>query len=379
MKRLAVIDDNPDYGGHQIMAGRGIEGLLEATDSVVDVYLHPGNAKNAAMWAGVAARNAGRLQVMTAATRSVKFGGWRHYLDGAARRRLAAAITASGADAVLLLQGNIEHSSAFLHGRAGLRVPVYSYIPLPHSHAQMGARLGWLRDLGCRRLWAGADGWITLSASLAAGLRANGVRAPIKVVENGIPLERFAGGEGRAAARRALGLAETGWIWLHPGRVENKQKGQDFSLAGFRRYGEADAQLLYLGDGPDAAALDTQIGGDARVRRLPWTDTPERVIAAADAVVLPSRYEGVPLVMLEALAAGKPVVATDRDGMRDYLPDAWRFRYQDLADFGRALAAVRQAPEAVEALRERVLARCGVGEFKRNFAAALVGLKKGED
>jgi glycosyltransferase involved in cell wall biosynthesis len=55
----------------------------------------------------------------------------------------------------------------------------------------------------------------------------------------------------------------------------------------------------------------------------PWTPLVSDIYTASDLVLMPSRFEGVPLVMLEALMAGRPVAAAGVDGMRDYLPPEW--------------------------------------------------------
>ena len=59
------------------------------------------------------------------------------------------------------------------------------------------------------------------------------------------------------------------------------------------------------------------LGLAEHVRFLGQRSDPERLLAAADIVVLPSLYEGLPLVAIEALATGRPMVATDIDGTRE--------------------------------------------------------------
>jgi hypothetical protein len=76
--------------------------------------------------------------------------------------------------------------------------------------------------------------------------------------------------------------------------------------------------------------------------------------------------------MLEALANGIPVAATDRDGMRDWLPQEWRFNYRDMASALRATDAVRQAdPATVDSLRKRVWESHSLDCFQSAFNAAL--------
>jgi glycosyltransferase involved in cell wall biosynthesis len=86
-------------------------------------------------------------------------------------------------------------------------------------------------------------------------------------------------------------------------------------------------RVVFAGDGPDREALlamASEAPFQGRVTVLPWVDTAQ-LYPALDVLVIPSRYEGLPLVMLEALACGTAVLGSDRDGMKDVLPESWRF------------------------------------------------------
>jgi len=108
---------------------------------------------------------------------------------------------------------------------------------------------------------------------------------------------------------------------------------------------EADDHLTVFGDGPQRATLEalrTAHGLDDRVLLLPRTARPEPWIAGADAVVVPSRWEGLPNVVLEALALGTSVLATPESGGIAEIAEA--------APEG-ALTIVPCGPAMVEAMR----------------------------
>jgi teichuronic acid biosynthesis glycosyltransferase TuaC len=153
---------------------------------------------------------------------------------------------------------------------------------------------------------------------------------PCTVLPGGVDLEHFAPGSARDA-RRALGLEEEGRLILYVGRLA-EGKGLDTLLDAFHalRTAVPNAVLALVGSGPLHARLARCVltSGLARSVRLAG-EAPHEVIPqwmrAADVVVLPSEAEGFPNVVREALACGRPVVATSvGDVPRVLTPDAGR-------------------------------------------------------
>jgi glycosyltransferase involved in cell wall biosynthesis len=375
LPRLLVIDDNPDFGGHQVMAAYAIEGIAASGAWEMLTLLHSGNAKNYERLEAIQSSYPdASFKIEVSSTQSRKFQALRRYAVGSALSGLRAQISEFKPDLILVIQGNIEQACSIFRLKGHLPCPLVSYIPVPHRHAEMGAKLGRLRDLTCRGLYAVPDGFITISKTLGEMLVSYGAKGRIQIVENGIPLEAFKSLPSKSSARAQFGLPEDAFLWGQIGRVEFKQKGQDCALQLFlersRQY--PDEHLVFLGSGPDGDELKARAEAYPNVHCLPWTDHPAPLYAALDALIMPSRYEGVPLAMLEALANGLPVAATDRDGMRDWLPETWRFAYRDVAGGLRAMEAIRHAdPEQIDALKTRVWEGHTVADFQREFNQAL--------
>jgi glycosyltransferase involved in cell wall biosynthesis len=154
--------------------------------------------------------------------------------------------------------------------------------------------------------------------------RRRGIRPPNVVVPNGVDLERFRPSD-RGAARYSLRLDTAAPVAVCIGRL-SAEKGQDLLLRAWPAVlaSVPDARLLVVGDGPCKLQWQGTVpGADHRsVTWVPQTDQPQRYIAAADVVVLPSRTEGMALVPLEAMACGRSVVAFDVGGARHTLGKA---------------------------------------------------------
>jgi glycosyltransferase involved in cell wall biosynthesis len=147
----------------------------------------------------------------------------------------------------------------------------------------------------------------------------------IVTVPNGIELDRFARHEdARARLRGELGLGD-GFVWLAVGRLAEAKDYPNLirafaSLRGSREVG----QLLIVGAGPDEAVVRARIdeaGLGREVRLLGERGDVPDLMSAADAYVMSSAWEGLPLVLLEAGASSLPIVTTDVGGNREAVDD----------------------------------------------------------
>ena len=138
-------------------------------------------------------------------------------------------------------------------------------------------------------------------------------RARIAIVPN--PVDEAAIRALAARDPESFAPARGGRLFVASGRMV-RQKGFD-RLISLWPDTRADDQLVLLGDGPERIDLERQaavLGVDARIRFLGYQDNPWSWYARADAVLMPSRFEGMPNVALEALACGTPVIATPESG-----------------------------------------------------------------
>ncbi|MFF9309546.1 glycosyltransferase [Streptomyces sp. NPDC014748] len=168
--------------------------------------------------------------------------------------------------------------------------------------------------------------WAARTVCVSEAERATGERAGIAgrwaVVANGVDTARFRPAPAtavRSALAPVTGLGPAAPLAVCVGRL-CRQKGQDILLRAWETVVRAvpGARLVLVGDGPDgdrlrAGAPPSVLFAGAVADVRPWYQ-------AADLVVLPSRWEGMALAPLEAMACGRPVVVTDVDGARESLP-----------------------------------------------------------
>lgn len=149
----------------------------------------------------------------------------------------------------------------------------------------------------------------------------------------------------RTEARERLGLSPDETVFLHVGAF-NEQKNQTFLLEAFSRYLErnADARLLLVGDGErrnGCTARAEMLGIGKQVEFLGQRDDIPALLSAADAFLLPSLHEGLPLTLIEAQCAGLPCLSSNRVTPESALTQLVKFSPIDHAEtFAEAMESL---------------------------------------
>jgi glycosyltransferase involved in cell wall biosynthesis len=152
-------------------------------------------------------------------------------------------------------------------------------------------------------------------------------RPRVRLIWNGAPLAEFApvAGEVVRATRRSLGIADDALVAGTIGRL-SEQKGHRYLIeaAPALLAGRPRAHLLIVGDGDRMDALKAQavaLGVASRNTIAGHRDDVRALLGAIDVFGISSNYEGTPLALFEAMAAGKAIVSTAVDGCREVLED----------------------------------------------------------
>ena len=149
-----------------------------------------------------------------------------------------------------------------------------------------------------------------------------------RVIPNGLDMQRLGPHlrEGRAALRRSIDVADGEFLWVAAGRFEEPKDYPNLCAAVSEIAREGGRlRVAIAGQGPLEERIRALIDGDAGLSRvitlLGQRDDVPALMAAADATVLASAWEGLPNVVLESLAVGTPAVSTDVGGVREIVGD----------------------------------------------------------
>jgi glycosyltransferase involved in cell wall biosynthesis len=183
------------------------------------------------------------------------------------------------------------------------------------------------------------------------------------VVLHGIPLRSVAAARaGRSSARAELGMGDDILVMT----VANFREKKDYpTLLEAARQCPEHLRFVAIGQGPLEAAMHArrdELGLGERFRFLGYHPEPLRLLAAADLFVLASRYEGLPIALLEAMAVGVPPVATAVGGIPEVVTDGVDGRLVPPgrpAELARALQELAASPEARTALGRAAAQRAG--------------------
>jgi glycosyltransferase involved in cell wall biosynthesis len=208
----------------------------------------------------------------------------------------------------------------------------------------------------------------------------------VEVIPNGVDDTTFrpATTAERRAARDALGVPAEGLVVGGMGRLAYEK---NFALLAELAPRHPEAIFLVAGTGPEAGCLSTRMalaGVSDRVRFLGQVTDRPRFYQALDVFILPSLHEGLPMAVLEAMAAGVPVLASRLEGIAAALADGSEGLLAEPGDVGAFSAALdrlvtnpsgraKMAEAARRKVGERFSARWTMNRIETLYESALAG------
>lgn len=244
---------------------------------------------------------------------------------------------------------------------------VACYVPMAYGSRDMRFRFATLRDWIVRQVIRHVDTWITITEQQCRLLKDQWrIGAPIYVVPNRLQLP------GSVATVRPIPVDVCRPIRvLFLGRFERNQKGLDWLVAELRQHRSSWAgrmHFVFQGQGEYEQALRqlAMENSDDAVSIAPWGDVLQEM-QQADVLLLPSRFEGFPLVAVEATHYGVPIVATNQAGLADVLPPESIFPFGDFEAMSKAIERMRDP-----------LARTSAVDYAQTHMSPLLSLDRFE-
>jgi GalNAc-alpha-(1->4)-GalNAc-alpha-(1->3)-diNAcBac-PP-undecaprenol alpha-1,4-N-acetyl-D-galactosaminyltransferase len=285
-------------------------------------------------------------------------------------RELRTAILQTGAARVISLTDRMNVLTILACRGTGLR-PIVAERTDPRYH-----RIGRLWSFLRRRTYPKAGTIVVQTESVRQTLLPIAKRCPVVVIPNAV----FVADEADDPAAQGLLTTDRKWI-CGVGRLST-EKGFDRLIGGFAEIAEQHPNwnLVIVGEGPSRKELELQIAGvglTGRVLLPGWREQPWPSLRDAEVFVLPSRYEGFPNALLEAMARGKACIAADcpsgpaeiiRPGENGLLVDGGNDDELE-AEIGKALHGLLSSVGLRESLGENAKNVQSVFSIARHFDA----------
>lgn len=164
---------------------------------------------------------------------------------------------------------------------------------------------------------------IAVSEAVKRSLLRHGIReSKIEVLHNGVDLKSFESQYDRSEIRNEYGIPKDAFLYVFIGRLIH-QKAVDILIQAFEKLAP-EAYLLIAGQGKDRDVLEQTVSDLNLQKKIIFagvrSDVP-KLLMSSDCFVLPSRYEGLPLVLTEALAAGTAIVVSNFEAAQEIIVD----------------------------------------------------------
>lgn len=349
-EKILFVNESPVYGGHEEMFLRHINEIAKKRHLYLNIVV---NVKNK--------RLIDEVDNLAKINSNINLNVFRHRFWGLPLRPitnflcvkdfcwLLKTFVSFKPEKIILIQGTIEIGGLSLLAARISGKYTSTYLPITKKSKDIGVAFGSMRDFINKHFYYQLPHEImTISEfnkeELINNFAVDNYR--IKVVKNFIDAPSYP---------VQKGSEEENNILLIIGRIDLNQKRQDLFLDFFVKSELSDFfEVHIIGDGSDEVSqtVRNKYNGMHNVYFCGWLSSNDVVqrLAQCRCVIIPSKFEGVPLVMIEAIKLGKIVIASNVDGMKEYLPPQWLFDVNEMSDSLRIISYLNEKPKVFEDL-----------------------------
>ena len=347
-EKILFVNESPVYGGHEEMFLRHINEIAKKRHLYLNIVV---NVKNK--------RLIDEVDNLAKINSNINLNVFRHRFWGLPLRPitnflcvkdfcwLLKTFVSFKPEKIILIQGTIEIGGLSLLAARISGKYTSTYLPITKKSKDIGVAFGSMRDFINKHFYYQLPHEIMTISEFNKEELINNFAVDdyrIKVVKNFIDAPSYP---------VQKGSEEENNILLIIGRIDLNQKRQDLFLDFFVKSELSDFfEVHIIGDGSDEVSqtVRNKYNGMHNVYFCGWLSSNDVVqrLAQCRCVIIPSKFEGVPLVMIEAIKLGKIVIASNVDGMKEYLPPQWLFDVNEMSDSLRIISYLNEKPKVFE-------------------------------
>lgn len=331
MKKIIFYSDSTVMGGHELMA---IKIWMAIKNEYSITFLI--SEKNHKLYRVLCSKDA---DVITLPINYNKWAIIKNYLPLRSMSIIKNEYSKLHPDLVIAIQGNINISNSGVRVATKMGIPVWSYIPLCQSLKNVShGRYGFIKEFLRKSSYFAPDGYITISLAQKKLLCERNIDKPIFVLPNYIETSSLNIGN-KVEAKSRNNLSKDKFILGYIGRFELWHKGLDRYLDFIDLYANLYEHVVFLfvGSGPAYDCILKVSERHTNVEIRSWQDDLSSIYSALDGLIMPSRFEGVSLTMLEAFYFKIPVLGNNIPELEEFLPKENLFDINSMKSFNDAI------------------------------------------
>lgn len=217
-------------------------------------------------------------------------------------------------DLCIAVQGTIDSSYLIIPASKKLKIPVVSYIPIAFDLRNISKYkyIGFVKDILQSYYYKQPDFFITINERLADNIKCKSKNSNVFIVYNGINFSKYKN-YNKSVCRSKYEIDHNTFVVSYIGRLEYWHKGLDYYLKCIDENIDklVGMDFVFAGKGVASKEIISLSKKYSNIHYIPWSDNVGEIYSLSDCFCLPSRFEGCPIALLEALYYKLPIIASN--------------------------------------------------------------------